>query len=112
MPKFNANPTKDYYFLQPSIRVACTRYGLKYYRRRGILTYNRYQVFWKYGRFIWLHRYRAERALGRKLRAGEEVHHIDGNHLNNVRTNLLICTTEYHKMLHKKIKECRENAIH
>lgn len=48
------------------------------------------------------YRYRliAERVLGRKLKNGEVVHHIDGNRNNNANNNLLICDETYHKRLH------------
>lgn len=46
------------------------------------------------------HRRVAERALGRKLKKGECVHHIDGDKLNNANSNLLICTGGYHRWLH------------
>lgn len=48
------------------------------------------------------HRFLAEKALGRKLRPEEVVHHIDLNKRNNV-DNLVICpSTAYHKLLHTR----------
>jgi len=49
------------------------------------------------------HRIIAERAIGRKLRAGEVVHHIDCNRANNRNDNLLVCDTNYHAALHARM---------
>lgn len=47
------------------------------------------------------HRMVAEQILGRKLRTGEMVHHINGMRDDNRNINLLICTRSYHAWLHR-----------
>ena len=42
----------------------------------------------------------AEKTLGRKLKKGEVVHHINMDSLDNRNSNLLICNNKYHMWLH------------
>ena len=48
------------------------------------------------------HRVVAEKALGRKLKNGEVVHHKDGNKHNNILENLEVTTQSNHINLHRK----------
>lgn len=46
-----------------------------------------------------------EKFNGQKLPKGYEIHHIDGNHRNNLPTNLKAVTIEEHLEIHKKQKD-------
>lgn len=47
----------------------------------------------------------AERAIGRKLPRGAQVHHVDSNPENNAPENLVICPDQaYHRLLHVRTR--------
>lgn len=46
------------------------------------------------------HRLLAERAYGKPLPPGVQVHHVDENRSNNHPSNLVICSAEFHRLLH------------
>lgn len=52
------------------------------------------------------HRIIAEKKLGRKLKKGETVHHIDGNKSNNNEENLYVCDSmRSHNKVHKQLED-------
>ncbi len=58
--------------------------------------------------YVYEHTMKAERALGRPLPPGAEVHHVDENRRNNANTNLVICQdVAYHRLLHTRAKIVR-----
>lgn len=52
------------------------------------------------------HRYIMEKFLNKKLLRYEQVHHIDGNTLNNDINNLIVVTRNDHKNIHFSLQEC------
>ena len=51
--------------------------------------------------FIYEHQYIMEQYIGRRLRRGEQIHHIDGDKRNNKIENLLLCeTAKEHMRVH------------
>ena len=55
---------------------------------------------------IYMHRLIIEIKLKRKLKFDEEIHHINGNGLDNRKENLRIVTRSQHQALSKKRKDC------
>lgn len=46
-----------------------------------------------------------ERLLGKALPQGVQIHHVDGNGLNNAHCNLVVCPNRaYHSLLHERTK--------
>ncbi len=47
-----------------------------------------------------VHRDVARKMIGRKIKTNEVVHHIDGNKLNNKKSNLVVLTRSQHYKVH------------
>jgi hypothetical protein len=62
-------------------------------------------VPYAYANSVKVHLALATKALGHALPKGAEVHHADGNSLNNTPSNLVICPSRaYHMLLHHRMR--------
>lgn len=69
----------------------------------GYLKTNGYRGVTKNYKYLYEHILIAERALGRDLPIGAEVHHVDGVRHHNSNENLVICPDHaYHRLLHQR----------
>lgn len=67
----------------------------------GLSPHTRTRLINRDGKKVRAHRWLMEQALGRKLSPGEDVHHKDGNPLNNDLANLEVLPRRDHMLLHK-----------
>lgn len=54
---------------------------------------------------VYEHQLVMEKVIGRYIKTGEVVHHIDGNKSNNDPKNLMLLTNEEHVRLHSKLRK-------
>lgn len=92
---------QEYYFLNKG------RLSLMQKNRRHKGRVNKVRIekhgniqYWVYNTSKFVHTAIAEKVLGRRLKLDECVHHKDENGLNNLHSNLLVCTKSYHAWLH------------
>lgn len=102
---------------KPKTRGMCNKHYLKWwkhgsatagmeYAKRGSGTVspsNGYRLVYINGKQRLEHVVVAEKALGRPLPLGVQVHHINGIKTDNTPSNLVVCQSEsYHKLLHRR----------
>lgn len=71
-------------------------------RERGSITETGHLRITVNGRRVREHTVIAEKAIGRQLRKGEAVHHINYSKMDNRNSNLLICSQAYHRLIHQR----------
>jgi hypothetical protein len=73
--------------------------------------HTRTRLIWRDGKKVRAHRWLMEQHLGRKLSEAEQVHHLNGNPLDNRLENLVIMTTNSHLRLHKQIYPDKKQCV-
>ena len=72
---------------------------------KGVLVYVGKTLGTVCGVYRWEHDLIAEQALGRRLKDGEVVHHVNGHARDNRSENLIVCTKGYHSSLHWRMSK-------
>lgn len=73
--------------------------------RKSFVGTNGYRQVWTGEKWMAEHRFVVEQALGRALFSSENVHHEDGNRLNNDIKNLIVFTNKSeHRIEHCKVR--------
>jgi len=55
--------------------------------------------------YVYEHFVVVERAMGKRLRKGAEVHHVNGDRADNRNKNLVVCHDRpYHRLLHRRAR--------
>ena len=82
----------------------------KHKRGEGTIDKNGYHREMDNGKEKFSHVIIIEKILGRKFPIGSVTHHVDGNKLNNINSNLVLCDSiKYHFLLHSRtraLKSC------
>ena len=70
-----------------------------------IISNSKYKYINLKGKVAREHQLIASAVLGKPLRRGVVIHHVDGDKANNTKANLVMCQSiGYHKLLHRRIR--------
>lgn len=98
----------EYYSRISKYKYCANKIGNTFYAIRTITIRSQNKIKnikWK-GKAIYMHRTIMEYILKRKLKSNEEIHHINGNGLDNRKVNLIVVTRSQHLSSSKKRKDC------
>lgn len=74
----------------------CVNFG----SMKQLSKHTRTRLIWRGGKKVRAHRWIMEQHIGRPLKATEDVHHLNGNPLDNRIENLVVMTRLAHSRLH------------
>jgi len=100
----------------PKLKPA-QQYGADHPNWKGGTSFDRYgyKLVYTPGRkahpYSYEHVLVAEQKIGRRMRKGEHVHHINGNKTDNHPDNLLVMTDTDHRKLHRQLERLAMDMV-
>jgi len=96
----------------PRKRSGSSMCGMDWKEDDGMLSpKTRTRLIWRDGKKVRASRWIMEQYLGRRLESWEQVHHKNGNPLDNRMGNLEVLSSKTHQRLHKQIYPDKKQCI-